>query len=142
MVPAQPPNTHPSPHLMQKDATNLLNLPRRGTISGVQNVTLYCKIDIVIQLFRLVYKWSLAQGLQKTLDPLLLYQKNLRYEALKNRLLVLCLFKQSSNTHYCARSAKIKKKQCYDKNKRTSCLTQNEVFSNFFRQNDKRASNI
>ena len=55
------------------------------------------------------YIWSLAQGLYKTLDPLFLYQTNLRYEALKNRLFVL-LFKQISNAHSCARYANIKKK--------------------------------
>ena len=73
MVPAKPPNTHPKPHLMQKEPTDLLDFPRRCTISGVQNVTLYYKIDIVIQLFCWIYKWSLAQGLYKTLDLLFLF---------------------------------------------------------------------
>ena len=73
MVPAWPSNTHPIPHLMQKESTDFLNLSRRGTISGVQNVTLYCKIDTVIQLFPWVYKWSLAQWLYRTLDLLFLY---------------------------------------------------------------------
>ena len=73
MVPAQPPYTHPGLHLMQKEPIDFLNLPRRGTISGVQNVTLYCKTDTAIQLFQWLYKWSLAQGLYKTLDPLFLY---------------------------------------------------------------------
>ena len=41
--------------------------------------------------------------------PLFLYQKNLRYEVLKNRVFVLGLFKQVSNAHSCARSANIKK---------------------------------
>ena len=58
---------------MQKEPTDFLNLPRRGKILGVQNVTLYCKIDTLIQLFRWVQKWSLAQMLYKTLDPLFLY---------------------------------------------------------------------
>ena len=58
---------------MQKEPTDFLNLPRRGTILGVQNVTLCCKIDTVIQLFQWPQKWSLAQGLYKTLEPLLLY---------------------------------------------------------------------
>ena len=74
MVPAFPPNTHPRPHLMQKETTDFLNLPRRGTILGVQNVALYCKIDTVIQLFRWLYKWSLAQRLYKTLVPLFLFR--------------------------------------------------------------------
>ena len=74
MVPAKPPNTHPWPHLMSKEQTDLLNSSRRWTISGVQNVTLYYKTDKVIQLFWWLYKWSLAQGLYKTLDPLFLFQ--------------------------------------------------------------------
>ena len=41
MVPAKPRNTHPRPHLIQKEPIDLLNFPRRWTISGVQNVTLY-----------------------------------------------------------------------------------------------------
>ena len=73
MVPAKPPNTHPRPHLMQKDPIDLINLPRRWTISDVQNVTLYHKIDKLIQLFWWLYKWSLAQGLYKTLDTLFLF---------------------------------------------------------------------
>ena len=60
MIPAWPPNTHPSPLLMQKEPTDFFNLPRRRTISGVQNVTLYCKIDTVIQLFERLYKWPLT----------------------------------------------------------------------------------
>ena len=51
MVPAKPRNTHPRAHLMKKEPTDFLNLPRRVTILGVLNVTLYYKIDIVIQLF-------------------------------------------------------------------------------------------
>ena len=47
MVPANPPNTHPRPHLMPKEPTDFLNLSRRFTISRVQNVTLYYKIDTV-----------------------------------------------------------------------------------------------
>ena len=73
MVPVKPPNTHPRPHLMPKEPTNFLILPRCGTILGFQNVTLYCKLDTVIQLFQQPYKWSLAQGLHKTLDSLFLY---------------------------------------------------------------------
>ena len=72
MVPAKPPNTHPRPHLMPKEPTDLLNWSRRWTISGVKNVTLYYKIFKVIQLFWWLYKWSLAQALYKTLDPFLL----------------------------------------------------------------------
>ena len=45
MVPIKPSNTHPRPYLAAKEPTDLLNLLRRGTILGVQNVTLYCKID-------------------------------------------------------------------------------------------------
>ena len=74
MVPTIPPNSHPRPHLMPKEPTDLLNWSRRWTISGVQNVTLYYKIDKVIQLFWWLYKWSLAQGLYKTLNPLFLFQ--------------------------------------------------------------------
>ena len=73
MVPAQPPKTHLRSHVMQKEPIILLNFPRRDTISGVQNLTLQTKIDTEIRLFRRVYKWSLAQRLSKTLDPLLLY---------------------------------------------------------------------
>ena len=73
MVPAKLPNTHPRPYLMQKEPTNLLNLPSRWTISHIQSVTLYYKIDIVIQLFWWPYKWSLAQGLYKPLDRLFLF---------------------------------------------------------------------
>ena len=51
MVLAKPPNTHPRPHLMQREQTDLLNLPTCCTISGVQNFNLKCKIDTVIQLF-------------------------------------------------------------------------------------------
>ena len=68
------PNSHPRPHLIQKEPIDFLNLPRRGTISGVENVILYCKIDTVNQLLRWICKWSLAQGLYITLDPLFLFQ--------------------------------------------------------------------
>ena len=73
MVPAKPPNTHPRPYLIQKKPTDLLNLPGRCTISGVQNITLCCKIDTVIQLFRRLYNWYLLQGLYKALNLLFLY---------------------------------------------------------------------
>ena len=43
MVPAEQPNIHLRTHVMQKEPIVLLSLPRRGTISGVQNVTLYSK---------------------------------------------------------------------------------------------------
>ena len=109
MVPAEPPNTHPWPQLMQKEPTVLLNLLMRGRISGVQNVTLYCKIATIIQLLRWVYKWSLAQGIYKTLYSLFLYQIELRYQALKIRLFVLGLFERISNAHSCTRSDNIKK---------------------------------
>ena len=74
MVPAKPPNTHPRPHLMSKEPTDVLNWSRRWTIPGVQNVTLYYKIDKVIQSLWWLYKWSLAQALYKILDPLFLFQ--------------------------------------------------------------------
>ena len=77
MVPAYPPNTHPRPHLMRKEPTDFLKLPRRGTILGVQNVNLYCKIDTV-QLFQWLYKWSLAQGLYKSLTVCFYIQWNPR----------------------------------------------------------------
>ena len=142
MVPAQQPNTHPRPHLMQKEPTYLLNLFMRGTISGVQNVILCCKIDTVIQLFRWVYNWPVAQGLYKTLDPLFLYQKNLRYRALK----ICGLYSVFSNklvTLTVVRVPVTLKKQCRHINKRTSCVTQNDFFFRIsFRQNDKRTSDI
>ena len=37
------------------------------------NITLYYKIDKVIQMFRWLYKWLLSQGLHKTHDPLFLF---------------------------------------------------------------------
>ena len=74
MVLAKPSNTHPWSHLMQKEPTDLLNLSRRWTISGFQNVSLYYKIYTIVQLFWWLYKWSLAQGLYKTLAPLFLFQ--------------------------------------------------------------------
>ena len=49
VMPAKPPNTHPRPHLMPKEPTDLLNWSRRWKISDVQNFTLYYKIDKVIQ---------------------------------------------------------------------------------------------
>ena len=73
VVLGQPPNTLPRPHLMQKELTDFLNLPRRGTILDDQNVILYFKIDTVIQLFQWLKKWPLEQGLYKTLDPLFLH---------------------------------------------------------------------
>ena len=109
----------------------------RGTISGVQNVTLYCKIYIVIQLFQLVYKWSLALGLYKTLDPLFLYQIEPEILTLKNRLIVLGLFEHISNAHSCARSDNIKKNRTVIKTKERLVKLR---MSFFFRQNDKRAS--
>ena len=90
-VPAKPPNTHPRPHLMQKEPTDLLNLPKHWTISGVQNVTLYYKIDTVIQLFRLLQKWSLAQGLHKTLNLLFLYWMEPEISTSEKSALVLSL---------------------------------------------------
>ena len=74
LVAAKPPNINPRPHLMPKEPTDLLNLSRRWTISGVQNISLYYKIDKVIQMFRWLYKWLLSQGLHKTHDPLFLFQ--------------------------------------------------------------------
>ena len=59
---------------MQKEPTDLLNLAVCGTLSGIQNVTLCCKIDTVIRLFRWMYKWLLAQGLYERLVPFFLYQ--------------------------------------------------------------------
>ena len=68
MVPAYPPNTHPRQHLMQKEPTDFLNLPGRGTILGVQNVTLYCKIarpysnPIVPMVIRMVTSPNVIQN--------------------------------------------------------------------------------
>ena len=117
---------------MQKEPIALLNLPRRGKISGVQNVTLYCKIDTVILFFRWLYIWSLAQGLYKTLDPLFLYQKNLRYEALKNRIVVLGLFWQISNAHCCALVPITLKKQHCDKKQKNVLSNLEWSFFEFF----------
>ena len=53
MVPTKAPNTHPRPHLMQKDTTDFLNFPRLGTILGVQkSPCVENTIDTVIQLFQ------------------------------------------------------------------------------------------
>ena len=121
LVPAQPPNTHPRPHLLQKEPTYSLNFPRCGTILGVQNVTtqtttnaggtnrfsefaqerhdlgvqnvtLYYKIDTVIQLFHWLYKLSLAQRLCKTLYPLFLYQIEPEISTPEKRLLYSAYF--------------------------------------------------
>ena len=74
MVPAYAPNTHPRPHRIQNKPTDLLNFSSRCTILDVPKVTLYYRIDTVIQLFHWLNKWSLAQWLYKTLCPLVLYQ--------------------------------------------------------------------
>ena len=103
-VPAKPPNTHSRPHLMQEEPTDLLNLPRRGTISGVQNVSLYCRIDTVNQLFRWVYKWSLAQGLYKTIDLFFLYPAEPEISTPEKSAFVLSLFEHISKAHSRARS--------------------------------------
>ena len=58
----KPPNAHPRPYLMQKEPTDLLNLPRRGTISGVQNLTLCCKIDTVLIVPICIENGSLSKG--------------------------------------------------------------------------------
>ena len=58
---------------MEKRPTDFLNFPRRGTISGVQNVTVYCKIEYSDRIVPMGIQWSLTQGLYKTFDPLLLY---------------------------------------------------------------------
>ena len=68
---------------MQKELTDFLNFPRRGTILGVQNVTLYCKIDTVIQ------------GLYAT-EP--------EISAPEKSVFVLGLFEFITNAHCCARS--------------------------------------
>ena len=109
MVPAEPPITHLRPHVMQKEPIVLLNLPRRGKISGIINVTLYCKIDTVIQLFRWIYKWSLEKGLYKTLDPLLLYQIEPYISTPEKSAFCTRPFVHISNTRCCALSDNIKK---------------------------------
>ena len=53
---------------MHKEPTDFHNLSWRDIIFGAQNVILYYKIDTVIQLFRCLYIWLLAQGLYKTRD--------------------------------------------------------------------------
>ena len=65
IVPAKPPNTHPRPHLMPKELTDLLNLSRRWTISGVQNITLCYKIDKVIRRFWWLYNGYWSKGYTK-----------------------------------------------------------------------------
>ena len=94
---------------MQKEPIVLLNLPRRGTISGVKKVTLYCKIDSLIQFFRCIYKWQLVQGLYKTLVPLFLYQVGTYISTTEKSAFVLGLFEHISNAHCCARFDNIKK---------------------------------
>ena len=66
MVLAKPPNIHPRPHLMPKEPTDLLNLSRRWMISGVQNVTLYYKID-KIQLLVAIQMVTGPRAIQNTL---------------------------------------------------------------------------
>ena len=74
IVPAKPPNTYHRPRTMPKEPTDLLNLPRRWTISGIQNVILYYKIDIVTKLFWWLYNWSLSKGYIKHLTPCFYFQ--------------------------------------------------------------------
>ena len=100
MVPAKPPNTHPRPHLMPKEPTDLLNWCRRWTISGVQNVTLYYKVDKVIQLYWWLYKWSLDQGLYKTLDPLFLFQIEPEKLGPEFWVFAMIVFEHISKAHY------------------------------------------
>ena len=94
---AQPPNNHPRPYLMQKELTDFLNFPRGCTILGVQNVTLYCKIDTVIQSFRWIYKWSLAQILYKTLVSLFLLP--IEPEISTPEISPLCIVRVPTYTH-------------------------------------------
>ena len=54
-------------------------------------------IDTVIRLFRWVYKWSRAQGLYKTLDPMIPYQTELEISTPEIRLFVMSLFEYISN---------------------------------------------
>ena len=103
MVPAKPRNTYSRPHLIQKEPTDYLNFSRRWTILVVQNVTLYYKIDIVIQLFWWLYKWSLAKGYTKHSTPCFYFQQNPRYQLLKNRLLPLSVLQHINNAHCRAR---------------------------------------
>ena len=85
------PNTHPRPHLMQNEPTDFLNLPKRGTVLGVQNVTMYCKIDTVIQSFHGFTNGHWPKGYEKLLTSCFYIQKNPRYQPLKNQLLYSAL---------------------------------------------------
>ena len=84
---------------MLKEQTDLLSLPRRWMISGIQNVTLYYKIDVVSQLFRWLYKWSLVQGLYKTLDPLFVFPIEYEISTPENRLFVMSVLEHINNAH-------------------------------------------
>ena len=46
----RPPNAHPRPHLMQKEPTDLLNLPRRKLRFPVETLMLCCNIVTVKQM--------------------------------------------------------------------------------------------
>ena len=85
-------------------ALHLIQLASRPSISGVQNLTLYCKIDTVILLFRWVYKWSLAQGPSKTLDPLFLQPIEPEIWTLEKSGFATKPFGNNCNADCCART--------------------------------------
>ena len=56
---------------MQKEPTHLVYLPGRSRNSGVQDITVYCKIDT--DTVPMGIQMVMAEELYKTLDPLFLY---------------------------------------------------------------------
>ena len=92
MVMRKPPNAHPRPYLMQKEPTDLLNLPRRKSSFPVEILMLWscCNIVTVKQMIRWVYKWSLVQGLSNSFDLISLGAVGLEVP-------------HSENLHFCAR---------------------------------------
>ena len=111
MVPVKPLNTHPRPHLMPKELTDLLNWSRRWTISGVQNVTVlknkYSNPTVLMDIEMVTG----PRTIQNTWPFVSLSNGTLDFNPWKIVFFfVLCLFEHISNAHYCARSDNINKK--------------------------------
>ena len=68
MVMSKPLNAHPRPRLMQKEPTDLLNVPRRKSRFIIETLILCCNIVTIKQIILWIYKLSLAQGLSKSCD--------------------------------------------------------------------------
>ena len=58
---------------MQRVSKHLLNLPRSGTISGVQNLTLYSKIAYSNQIVRMDVQMVAGPRAIENTNPLFLY---------------------------------------------------------------------